>query len=146
MEAADAAVRLPLRLAGVALRPLQASPIRSRSLGEFWGRRWNREVSRLLFRWCFRPLARRGHAGLGLAWAFTCSGLLHAISVLAALGWRDALTVQLFFMLHGALVAAERAMGIASWPRAAAHAWLVGVFAVTGPLFLDPALRLLGLG
>lgn len=145
MEAADAVVRLPLRLGGLALRPLQDSPIRSRTLGEFWGRRWNREVSGLLFRWCFRPLARRGHAGLGLAWAFTCSGLLHAISLLASTGWRDALTVQLFFMLHGALVAAERAMGVVRLPAWAAHAWVVGVFAVTGPLFIDPALRLLGL-
>ncbi len=142
MEAADAIVRLPLRLGGFALRPLQHSPIRSRSLGEFWGRRWNREVSGLLSRWCFRPLARRGHAGLGLAWAFTCSGLFHAISVLSAAGWWDALTVLLFFMLHGALVSAERTMGIARWPAWAAHGWVVGAFAVTGPLFLDPVLRI----
>lgn len=145
MESADAAVRLPLAFAGLAIRPLQDSPIRSRTLGEFWGRRWNREVGGLLFRWCFRPLARRGHAGLGLAWAFTFSGLLHAVAVLAAMAWKDALTVQLFFMLHGALVAAERVVGVSRWPAWAAHAWVVAAFALTAPLFIEPSLRLFGL-
>lgn len=145
MEAADAIFRLPIRVSGAALRPLQATPIRSRSLAEFWGRRWNREVGRLLFRWCFRPLARRGHAGLGLAWAFTFSGLLHSVGTFFAIGARPALCVQAFFMLHGALVAGERAIGVDRWPGWAARGWVVASFVATGPLFLDAALTMIGL-
>jgi hypothetical protein len=142
MELVDAGFRLPLRLAGVTLRPLQDAPRRSRSLGEFWGQRWNREIGGLLHRWCFRPLARRRHASVGVVWTFFCSGLLHALGVYAAVGLRDALLVQAFFVLHGGGLLLERALRIPRWPPWAGRLWVWGFFALTAPLFLEPALKI----
>ncbi|HLK15127.1 MAG TPA: MBOAT family protein, partial [Fimbriimonadaceae bacterium] len=78
-----------VRFFGWAVDPLFREPERSRSLEEFWGRRWNLpfvEMDRRLF---VRPLVRLlGPAGATAA-IFGVSGLLHemAISYPAGAGW-----------------------------------------------------------
>ena len=48
-----------LRLAEFDCRPLFVAPLRSKSLEEFWGRRWNRAFSRMTASAIYRPLVRR---------------------------------------------------------------------------------------
>ncbi len=145
MEVVGATGQALFALVGLRVQPFQRDPILSRSLVEFWGKRWNREVGRWLHRWCFLPFARRGWPKLGVAWSFVFSGLFHAISLYAALGWRGALPMGAFFLVQGGLVATERLIGVARWPALSARVWTIGTFILTMPLFVDPALATLAL-
>lgn len=145
VEAVGATGRLGYGLLGLRAQRLQRTPVLARSLTEFWGRRWNREVGRWLHRWCFLPLARRGFPALGLVAAFTWSGAFHAASVFAGLGWRGAVPMGAFFLVQGLLVWIERLLGVARWPPAAGRAWTIGLFALSMPLFVEPVLQLFGI-
>lgn len=82
------------------------APLKSTSLGEFWGRRWNLAFSEMTTLAVFRPL--RGLIGVRLATmaAFLFSGLLHelAISVPVKAGYGLPL---LYFALHAAAMLGE---------------------------------------
>lgn len=126
---------------------LQDRPALSASLAEFWAVRWNHLVAPNLERGFFRPLARRRHAALGVVAAFTASGVMHLVPVLAAaplaVSLRPGLQVFAFFLLHGLLVLAERALGLArppTSPRALswARARTVTLFVLLSPMMLGP--------
>ena len=121
------------RLAGVDCRPLFVAPPRSTSLGEFWGRRWNRAFSEMTALALYRPLARRVGRRVAVAASFLGSGLLHelAISVPVRAGYGLPMG---YFALHGALMVVEGRLSRAGRPidrvswigRAWTLAWLVG--------------------
>ena len=51
---------------GVKAMPIMSAPLRSTSLGEFWGKRWNLGFRQLSYELIFRPLHRRlGTEGAG---------------------------------------------------------------------------------
>ena len=120
------------RRAGVDCRPLFVAPLRSTSLGEFWGRRWNLAFSQMTAIAIYQPLVRRAGRRAALAASFLGSGLLHelAISVPVRAGYGLPLA---YFALHGALVMAEGRLARAGRPidrvawagRAWTLAWLV---------------------
>jgi hypothetical protein len=95
------------RAAGVDAKPLMDWPIRSTSLAEFWGRRWNTAFRDLAHRFVFRPLAARLGPRAGLAAGFLFSGVVHdlVISVPAGggYGWPT-----LYFAAQGLGHLAER--------------------------------------
>lgn len=95
------------RSLGVAATPIMAAPLRSHSLSEFWGKRWNLGFRQLSHNLIFRPLnGVLGVSGAGFL-VFAISGLLHdlVISVPAKGGYG---LPTLYFMLQGAGVAIER--------------------------------------
>lgn len=120
------------RRAGYPVRRLFDDPLTSRSLGEFWGRRWNVafvEMDRVLFLPMMRRRLGRRAATFGV---FAVSGALHelAISFPAGAGWGGPL---LYFAVQGALTVAEGGvLRVSSWPAAVARAWTV--VAVVAPL------------
>ena len=65
------------RKGGVPVERLFVNPAASKTLSEFWGRRWNLAFHAVTKRWIFAPAARRWGAGWGVAAAFLWSGLLH---------------------------------------------------------------------
>lgn len=69
------------RLAGAKCRALFRSPIASRRLGEFWGRRWNLAFSEMTAIAVYRPLCRRLGRGPAGVLAFLFSGLLHELAI-----------------------------------------------------------------
>lgn len=93
--------------AGVAATPIMVAPLRSHSLSEFWGKRWNLGFRQLSHDLIFRPL----HGVLGVGGAgflvFVISGLLHdlVISVPARGGYG---LPTIYFVVQGAGVAVER--------------------------------------
>ncbi len=131
--------------AGWSLNSLHRTPIASRSVAEFWSRRWNRIVSAGLHEFVFLPLARRHFPRLGVFCAFFVSGLLHAWPILVAVGCYGAFTTFLFFTLQGVFVLAEHKLRVNAWPAPIARGWTVGVLLVSSPLFIDPGLRVFGL-
>jgi hypothetical protein len=70
---------LIFRAMGFAVEKVWDRPAASASLGEFWGRRWNRIVSGFLREVVFLPAARRAGPRLALFAVFLYSGFYHEI-------------------------------------------------------------------
>jgi alginate O-acetyltransferase complex protein AlgI len=105
--------------------PIMNAPLRSRSIAEFWGRRWNAAFNQLAMRFVFRPVAHRlGPAAATIA-AFGASGLVHelVISVPARGGYG---LPTAYFLLQGAALLVERRLG---------QSWLFTMIVVAGPAF-----------
>jgi hypothetical protein len=126
-----------LRWAGFAVPLLFDRPWAAASLAEFWGRRWNLAFvemnQRLFLRRLYRYFGKRGSRFA----LFALSGVLHelGLSWTAGSGWGRPLG---YFLLHGALVAAEKRFRIAN--RAWMWFWLI---APSPWLFHQPFRRML---
>jgi alginate O-acetyltransferase complex protein AlgI len=133
------------RCLGVDTRPLFRAPLAAPSLGDFWGRRWNRAFSEMTAIGIYRPLTGVVGKGAATVVAFLTSGALHelaiSVPVLAGLGGPT-----VYFLLHGALVLIERGLerrgrAVVGWGWWS-HAWVLGWLAVPLPiLFHRPFLE-----
>jgi hypothetical protein len=92
---------------GIKATPIMSAPLRSSSLGEFWGKRWNLGFRQLAHELIFRPLYRRLGANIAGFLVFAVSGLIHdlVISFPARGGFG---LPTLYFLIQGAGVALER--------------------------------------
>lgn len=133
------------RLAGVDARPLFRAPLAARTLGDFWGRRWNLAFSEMTALGIYRPLSTRVRRGTAIVAAFAASGLLHelaiSVPVLAGFG-----LPTLYFVLHGILIYVERRLERAGRPVSGwgvwSRIWVLGWLALPMPiLFHRPFLR-----
>jgi alginate O-acetyltransferase complex protein AlgI len=118
---------------GVPVGKLFRAPLLSRSLSEFWSRRWNVGFSELIALTVHRPLRKYIGANAALAASFLASGLLHelAISVPVRAGYG---LPTAYFALHGALVAIERRM-----PHPPGRIWTMFWLVAPSPLLFHPA-------
>lgn len=69
------------RLFGVRTYYLFKSPLKSTSLNEFWGKRWNIAFSEMTSITVFRPLKKIAGAKTAFVAAFLFSGLLHEMAI-----------------------------------------------------------------
>lgn len=128
-------VALVWRSRGIKADPIMSAPLRSKSLAEFWGRRWNLGFRQFAHELVFHPLSRvLGTDGAGFL-VFALSGLIHdlAISVPARGGYG---LPTLYFLLQGVGVAAERShvgsrLGLARGVRG----WCFMALFLTAPVF-----------
>ncbi|MCK6461442.1 MAG: membrane bound O-acyl transferase family-domain-containing protein, partial [Planctomycetes bacterium] len=119
------------RARGVRCDPIVREPWRSRSLGEFWSRRWNLAYFEMCTILLYRPLAGRVGRGASVMLVFLFSGLLHemAISLPVRAGYG---LPTLYFAAHGLAVLAEEALARRGRPirglagRAWALLWILG--------------------
>nr|MBA3534153.1 membrane bound O-acyl transferase family-domain-containing protein [Ardenticatenales bacterium] len=131
-----------MRLAGWKVSLLFDEPLKSRSLSDFWSRRWNLafvQMDRQLF---LRPLHRRlGKVG-ALVGVFALSGLLHelGISYPTLSGWGLPL---LYFILQGVLLWLEIAVFKVEqhWPVALGRLWSWAAILLPLPLLFHGAFR-----
>ena len=92
---------------GVRAEPIMSAPLRSTSLGEFWGKRWNLGFRQLAHELIFRPLYRKLGPDTAGFLVFVISGLIHDLVIsLPARGGYGLPT--LYFLLQGAGVTVER--------------------------------------
>jgi alginate O-acetyltransferase complex protein AlgI len=126
---------------GFDCRPIMRTPLAARSLGEFWGRRWNIAFAEMMGLAVARPLTPLLEKNGAVFAAFLCSGVLHelAISVPVRAGFGLPL---LYFALHGSLVLTERGLEKIGRPidRAGwlAHVWTIGWLLVPLPILFHP--------
>jgi len=119
----------------VKAEPIMSAPLRSTSLGEFWGKRWNLGFRQLAHELIFRPLHRTLGAGAAGFLVFVASGLIHDLVIsLPARGGYGLPT--LYFLLQGAGVTIERSrfgkrLGLGHGVRG----WCFMVVFLTVPIF-----------
>lgn len=143
VEVTVAAVIVAYGLLGIDPRPLHDDPILSKTITEFWNRRWNQAVHRFLKYSVFAPVARRGHVEWGLALTFVVSAFIHFAFILPSVGLYWAGMMASFFLLQIPFVWAERALKVARWPSALARTWTLTLLLVSSPLFVEPVLQIL---
>ena len=100
------------RKTGIDVEPIMEAPLRSKSLSEFWGRRWNSAFSRLAFEFVFRPIARLHlHHGAQVASlaAFALSGAIHELVISLPAGAGYGLPT-VYFILQEIGILVERAL------------------------------------
>jgi predicted DCC family thiol-disulfide oxidoreductase YuxK len=123
------------RSIGVPAMPVMQNPLRSSSLAEFWGRRWNTAFHELATRFTFRPLRPAvGRFGAALL-VFLLSGLIHelVISVPAQGGYG---LPTGYFVIQGLGVAGERTrLGRRLGFGRGWRGWLFTVVVAAGPAF-----------
>lgn len=129
-----------LRFLGINVMPLFDSPLASRSLREFWGKRWNIAFTEMTNRIVFLPLAGRVGVKAALVLAFAFSGLLHelAISVPAQAGFGLPL---IYFLIQGTGILVER-----FWQKrghrmnaVTGHVWVTAMLVLPMPLVFHTA-------
>jgi alginate O-acetyltransferase complex protein AlgI len=115
--------------------PIMNAPLRSTSITEFWGRRWNAAFNDLAARLVFRPASRRLGIAVGTLLAFIVSGLIHewVISLPASAGFG---LPSAYFLVQGIGVLTERSsigqfLGLGTGIRG----WMFTIFVVAGPAF-----------
>ena len=123
------------RSVGVDAQPIMSAPLRSTSLGEFWGKRWNLGFSQLAQSLIFRPLHRTWGPQLTGFFVFVVSGFIHdAVISLPAGGAYGLPTV--YFMIQGAGVVVERSsLGRHLGLRQNIRGWLFMAVFTAGPAF-----------
>jgi len=120
---------------GVDATPIMSTPLRSTSLGEFWGSRWNLGFRQLSHDLIFRPLQRSYGVGVASFLVFVVSGLIHdfVISLPARGGYGLPTT---YFMLQGLGVRMEHsAFGKHFGLRKGLRGWLFTAAFAAGPVF-----------
>ena len=142
-DAVEGVVRTLYRAIGISVPRQQIVPIVSRSVQEFWGKRWNRAVSAWLRTHCFLPFARRRQIRIGLVAAFCASAVFHAYFTWVAVGGVMAFAMAGFFLIQGMFVLFELSAQVARWHPILAHAWTVTAVLGCSPLFIEPLLHIL---
>jgi alginate O-acetyltransferase complex protein AlgI len=95
------------RRIGIDAAPLMQAPARSRSVAEFWGRRWNVAFRDATHRFLFKPLTRRLGGSAAVVAGFVLSGVVHELVItLPARGGYGLPT--LYFAVQGLAMLFER--------------------------------------
>ncbi|RED64753.1 wax synthase family protein [Cohnella lupini] len=135
------------RQLGYECQRLFRNPIRSTSLNEFWGRRWNLAFLEMTALGVYRPLSQIISHKSALFLAFLFSGILHELAI--SLPVRQGFGLpMLYFILHGIAMSAERAMERKGRPISAipwvGRVWTMSWLLVPMPiLFHAPFLKMI---
>lgn len=119
--------------------PIMNRPLRSTSVSEFWGRRWNAAFNDLAARLVFRPVARTTGTGAATVIAFAVSGLIHDLVISLPAGGGFGLPTA-YFLIQGLAVLVERGFRF----RSGISGWLFTMLIVAAPaygLFHPPFVR-----
>lgn len=118
--------------------PLMREPHLSKSLSEFWGKRWNTVMQMNLAGLVYRPLRGKAPRATRVFLTFVASGFLHIYPLfVAGLEPLPILMHFSFFLLQGALVLFENAC----FPQHRSFAWPFFAIALPSPLLLVPLLE-----
>ena len=115
--------------------PIMNAPLRSTSVSEFWGQRWNAAFNDLAVRLVFRPSVRWLRIAGATLLAFLVSGLIHELVISLPAGAGFGLPSG-YFLLQGLGVLTERsAAGQQFGLRTGVRGWIFTMIVVAGPVF-----------
>ena len=142
MTLLDGIYRIPLILVlGISLPSTFRDPHRSKTLAEFWSKRWNLVVRNLLSSGVFKPMIRlTGSHWLARMTTFVASGILHVVPL--AITNQEVVVYSMmmcFFIVMGLLIEVESALFLNG------RLWLFVVYCIVSPLFYEPLLVSLSL-
>jgi hypothetical protein len=120
---------------GIDAEPIMSKPIRSKTLSEFWGKRWNLGFRQLAHDLIFRPLHKRTGVAMAGLLVFVASGLIHDLVISLPARGEYGLPTG-YFILQGLGVTFERSavgrrLGLQKGPTA----WIFMVLLTAGPAF-----------
>ena len=120
---------------GIDAQPVMSKPILSRTLSEFWGRRWNLGFRQLAHEFIFGPLHKRiGVPAAGLA-VFVASGLIHDLVISFPAHGGYGLPTG-YFLLQGLGVTLERShLGARIGLQAGSQARIFAIVVTAAPAF-----------
>jgi Membrane bound O-acyl transferase family len=120
---------------GVDARPLMDWPLKSTSLSEFWGRRWNTAFRDLTHRFLFRPLTRFVGPRGAIFGGFVFSGIVHDVVIsMPSRGGYGGPT--LFFTIQAAGMLVERtALGKRLGLGRGWNGWLFTLVVLVAPVY-----------
>ena len=124
------------RWAGVPVNELFRSPYKSRSLKEFWGKRWNVAFSEMTALVVYRPLRNKIGAGRAVIVAFLFSGLLHEIAISLPVHSGYGLPM-LYFFIHAVAMQLEATSPFVRKiisHKVLSHVWVMGLLILPMPL------------
>jgi hypothetical protein len=98
------------RALGIDVQPLFRAPLASRTLAEFWSRRWNIGFSEMTSLAVYHPLRRKTTPVFAVMISFAFSGLLHEIAISLPVKTGFGLPL-LYFLIQGASMLAQRRVG-----------------------------------
>jgi hypothetical protein len=120
---------------GVNAVPIMQAPLLSRSLSEFWGRRWNLGFRQLSYEFVFQPLRSLVGAPSAMMFVFLFSGLIHELVISLPAGAGYGLPT-VYFLLQGAGIAFERSsIGRTLGLRAGFSGWAFAAVLTACPAF-----------
>jgi predicted DCC family thiol-disulfide oxidoreductase YuxK len=100
---------LAWRRLGVNTMPVMRNPLRSTSLADLWGRRWNTAFHELAVRFTFQPLRARVGASTAALLVFLVSGAIHELVISLPAGAGYGLPTG-YFLVQGIGIAGEHSM------------------------------------
>jgi predicted DCC family thiol-disulfide oxidoreductase YuxK len=112
-------------------QPIMDAPLRSTSVAEFWGRRWNGAFNDLALGLVFRPIARRVGVAVATLSAFAVSGLVHELLISLPGGAGYGFPTG-YFLLQGCAVLIQRRCTAL---RGNLSGWLFTMVVVAAPAF-----------
>jgi hypothetical protein len=123
------------RSMGIDAEPIMSKPILSKTLSEFWGKRWNLGFRQLAHNLIFRPLYKRTGVAIAGLLVFAASGLIHDLVIsLPARGGYGLPTG--YFLLQGLGVSLERsALGRRLGLQQGATGWIFMAVVTAAPAF-----------
>ena len=141
-EVNSAIVQLAAGGFGVAFAPVHSEPFRSRSVTEFWSRRWNHVGARWLRQRVFLRLRTRGVV-LAVFALFAVSAAIHVYLIASVASLASSAMCAAFFLAQPCVLFAERRLAVARWSPLPARLWTMTVFVALLPLVLLPVLAIM---
>jgi D-alanyl-lipoteichoic acid acyltransferase DltB (MBOAT superfamily) len=120
---------------GIAAKPIMLDPLRSTSLGEFWGKRWNLGFRQLAHELIFRPAYRNLGVSVASFIVFVASGLIHDLVISIPAGGGYGLPT-LYFVVQGVGVMIERSgLGKSAGLAQGVRGWCFMIVFLVAPVF-----------
>ncbi len=129
------------RFLGVDVRELFISPYKSKSLKEFWGKRWNMAFSEMTALIAYKPLKSGYGITAAMLISFFLSGILHEVAISFPVNSGYGLPL-LYFVIHGTLMYAESNLAVVRKiidHKFLCHLWVFFWLIVPMPLLFHPA-------
>ena len=129
------------RAAGVDVKELFRSPYKSKSVKEFWGKRWNMAFSEMTALVVYKPLKDSYGKTVAMLASFLVSGILHEIAISFPVNRGYGLPL-LYFIIHGVVMYAEdqvRAVKNITVHPVWSHVWVFGWLIIPMPLLFHAA-------